>query len=489
MIIFFNGGENPGWRGKLYGWGARAISINFKHLLPRLPKKSKFLIADRFPADLAVMCQFEVPEEAPELVDIYRQWVEDNADRLTFAVEPDNIDAATIESLRADAAWIPIWRPENGPRALQRLTSTYTGIAVAQSAWDAERPVTPRLNRIVQAESTHVHGLGVSKAEILGTVAFGSISTGAWMSASRYGETQVWDGSELRRFPADNKEARARYRGHIVRAGVDIKAVEADDRDAVCELAIWSWQQFEEALSRRRELNTDTPIGKIDVPNTTPKSHGAGIVAAEAGEPMTTALERGTGRGSLQRTRETMTLPIMVVDQHDVEGSDGETTSAPIARLSGESVRHCDSCQLSSVCPSYEMGASCAFKIPLQVRTFDQLMALGSALLEMQGHRILLARFAEDLEGTVDKALSDELDRMMRMMDGFRNLADNRDVLKVQVEARAGSGVLSRIFGTRVGEQAKLLPGGGLDAEATDDFAARFVDVEEAEVVPNTSAS
>jgi hypothetical protein len=106
-------------------------------------------------------------------------------------------------------------------------------------------------------------------------------------------------------------------------------------------------------------------------------------------------------------------------------------------------------------------------------------MAALQAMIEMQASRVLFARFAEELEGQgLDPALSSEMDRLFNLIDKFKNISDTRDLVRLEVEARGNSGVLSRIFGSRAGELAKELPGGGLSENQTDRFIHEFIDLD-----------
>jgi hypothetical protein len=51
--------------------------------------------------------------------------------------------------------------------------------------------------------------------------------------------------------------------------------------------------------------------------------------------------------------------------------------------------------------------------------------------------------------------------------------------LRLEVEARASSGVLSRIFGSRAGEQARALEGGGLNPQQTNALYTEILDLSE----------
>jgi hypothetical protein len=100
-------------------------------------------------------------------------------------------------------------------------------------------------------------------------------------------------------------------------------------------------------------------------------------------------------------------------------------------------------------------------------------------MIEIQAGRVLFARFAEELEGQgLDPALSAEMDRLFSLIDKMKNVNESREMLSISMETRGTSGVLSRLFGTKAGEVARQLPGGGLDAEQTDRFLGDITDAE-----------
>lgn len=87
----------------------------------------------------------------------------------------------------------------------------------------------------------------------------------------------------------------------------------------------------------------------------------------------------------------------------------------------------------------------------------------------------MFARFREDLEGSIDRVVSDELDRLMALTGKYKDITDDADSFRIQVEARGQSGVLSRIFGRQVGDAARELPGGGFDEGETEELLKRVV--------------
>ena len=116
--------------------------------------------------------------------------------------------------------------------------------------------------------------------------------------------------------------------------------------------------------------------------------------------------------------------------------------------------------------------------MPIEIRTKDQLNAAMRAMVEMQVGRVMFARFAEELEGQgIDSTLSTEMDRVFTMVEKLKNISDNRDLVRFEVEARGSSGVLSRLFGAKAGEQARMLPNGGLSEEGTNNLYAEIIDL------------
>lgn len=130
-----------------------------------------------------------------------------------------------------------------------------------------------------------------------------------------------------------------------------------------------------------------------------------------------------------------------------------------LVQTSSASLRQCDNCFLaSSGCPGFQPGASCAYSIPVEIRSKDQLQSVMQAMVEMQTQRVLQARFAEEITGQeLTPEVGKELDRLFTSVEKMRDIMDSRDTVKVTMEARGRSGVLSRLFGDRVGTNAKML--------------------------------
>ena len=71
------------------------------------------------------------------------------------------------------------------------------------------------------------------------------------------------------------------------------------------------------------------------------------------------------------------------------------------------------------------------------------------------------------------------MDRVFTLVEKMRSISDNREMVSLRVEASGSSGVLSRLFGAKAGEQARQLPNGGLDSSQTDSLYADIIDLSE----------
>jgi hypothetical protein len=317
---------------------------------------------------------------------------------------------------------------------------------------DASLDLVALLDDAVKTQSTlrqvlaaHSQGtlVGVTGAS-RGVERLDVVVSSAWLEVQRHGETQVWARNKLNRYPNSQKaEVRQRHATDMERLGVDPDLVAADDRTESTKLAVFSWQQWEDRHARRSNLAV------------LPSKQAA----SQAHHP-------SNGTAALSNTqavpRHDTVLPAMVLTSltsryKDGEGRDVIEETAAIASTTTSS-RVCDTCYLARNCPAFNPGHACAYAIPVEIRTKDQLQAAMRAMVEMQGQRVMFARFAEELDGQgADPTVSAEMDRFFRVLKDMKDISDTRDVLRLEMEARAGAGMLSRLFGGEVGQRARAV--------------------------------
>ena len=113
---------------------------------------------------------------------------------------------------------------------------------------------------------------------------------------------------------------------------------------------------------------------------------------------------------------------VQAVEERLIEEDGSESVQTTMTmRTVEEAMRRCDACYLAPHCPAFQAHASCAFKIPVVIKTKDQLQALMRTVIEVQGKRVMFAQFAEEVEGQgIDPALSGEIDRLFKIMGRYK---------------------------------------------------------------------
>lgn len=498
MRLIFTGAEIGSNRTLLESMGVTTMGVSFARMVKRgMPKTKKWLVSERFDSGATVVAYPGVTETKnfgrQELEDFaagYQEWVVDNADRLAGFVEfdPPQLGHDWVRQQRAfweeagEQFW-PVWNSASGYPDLMQLAERFTNVAITHDSLESNNGLAGQARALTSNLGTQWHGLAIASPENLRQVPFTTASTGSWQSGMRRGETIVWDGTRLVRYPSKMKDqARRRYKSLIERAGLDYDAVIADDAKEVTRLAIWSYQRLEEHMSKKKPpTNPFTVIdgggdsGSVDsgeVDNSTELMTSLGGMLFEDVDNSGALERKPQSRIPEPRTpSERRFLPVMNVQTQTVveAGEDGREVvrEVPVLSSTGASLRQCNTCFVAANCPAFKDDSECAFGLPIEVKTKDQLKALLNAIIEMQGSRVAFARFAEELNGGYpDPNTSQEIDRFFKLVEQLKKMEDNREFVRMTFERQGGAGVLSSIFGDRA-QVLKDLDGGGLDAQQT----------------------
>ena len=307
---------------------------------------------------------------------------------------------------------------------------------------------------LVRRTRINLHGLSFAHPYDAPGGLYSTVVSSSWISPTRFGETVIWDENRLRRYPAEDKEKiRHRHRAHFTAAGFDADKIEADSSNEVARYTVWAWRQMEQSM--------DAPERARLLKRRNGSTHNGNGHVPETGHLPVLAVDHLASEGSENGhnpPKGVRPLPVFDFRPHTTvmqnpEGTGTIETVSDLAVMSGAGLRQCDSCSLAAVCPLFELGSSCKYSIPLEIRNRDQLMSILHSLLEMQGQRVAFGFFSEQLQGGYpDANLSSELDRFMRMTQSVKDIQDNRDFLKVTVEGRTQAGVLARLFGAERAE-------------------------------------
>lgn len=483
--IFFLGAEQPGWRDLLGEVGVTHLGMSYSSLQRRLPKKKAWTVADNFADGTVVLLDSggHAANKKPESKtkgeweaygEEYGLFIEGNIDRLALVTEFDcrALGRRWIDQQRElfydhlpREKFAPVWHPDQGTQMLDELAQRYPNIAVSPEGLNEARNAAATLNGVVLKYGTHLHGLAMTKPEEMRAIRFGSVSSTSWLSPMQYGDTIVWDGTRLRRYPVRYKEqARRRHKMLFERAGYDAEAILSDDPNEVARFTAWSWLQMEQSVQRRRNRPLDVVSGAdadeepfedlASVTDLQDRAEGSNAEVAHRGVADPVPHERQALQ--LQRRDEDGYEPLPVLGVR--QGEDGKV----VKFVTGRAMRFCDSCYIADKCPRFKEGADCAYHLPVSVRSKEERIALLDGMIEMQTERIYEMRFFEQAQGGYADANLDQLmKRLTDLMKAKKEIEEEGAYLRMNLEARAAGGAMSRIFGD-LGDtsQFKQLPPG-----------------------------
>ena len=466
MNIVFMGGEVPSHRNLLAAAGAKHISINYFRLVKRgLPKTKDYLLAERFPDDIKIYIDggghqindLNMTErEIEEYTAAYQDWLVLNEDRITLATEVDakamgqnwiNHQRRTFgEDFGLDKFSV-VWHQDLGHTALFGLAERYNNVGLLGESLEDDTSLSARSRALLtQFPDLQFHGIACAKPDNLRQVPLATASSLSWLSPMMRGETIVWDGTRLVRYQKKQKDqARPRYKAIIERAGLDFEKIINDDSNEVTRLAIWSYLQLENSLNKK--YSQEKLSDNSDELDSAGSAETRGLAPDNRGVEVRKDFKP-------RDPEEIRTLPVFGVTSKTIIEKDDTgrdvIRDAPVLTSTTTSFRQCNTCFVASNCPAFKPNNSCAFNLPVEINTKEQLKGLLNAIIEMQAARVGFARFAEELNGGYpDPNTGQEIDRLFKIIGEVKKLEENKEFVRMTVERQTSGGVLSQLFGER----------------------------------------
>lgn len=473
--IIFSGVEIPSNRTLLERTNVQNVQISYWGLRKRgLPKTKPYLIAEHFRSDMRVwvdsgasqadqasMSKRELEEYAAD----YEEFIALNYDRIDGWVEFDSqvMGLPWIQQQRAafendPKMWV-VWHETYSTLLLQRWADEYRNIAIPSSAIESTPSLSSVVRKIKAQHPVKFHALATAKPDNLRQIPFDTASTLSWLRPMRSGETIIWDGTKLVRYPKKMKaQARSRYKAVVERAGLDFQKFVSDDTLEATKVAVWSYLQLEANMDKDKPDLQVIQGGKKDiVSDNNDDTLYTGLMEMLGGSSNNSASEMR----KVERTEvvqrdpsEVVSMPVFGYEMKTVvENENGVDVlkQIPVVQTNGASLRQCDTCFIAASCPAFKPANTCAYSLPVEVKTPEQLKALNTALVEMQAHRVAFMRMAEEANGGyADPNLSLEMDRYFKMLEKLKALDENKEFIQITAQRSASSGVLSAIFGDRV---------------------------------------
>jgi hypothetical protein len=474
--LVFLGAEVPSNKVILGTMNAKRVGFSYWGAVKRgLPTTKKFLLSDRFVDEVEIYVFPGVPasaqltqEELEQFCADYENFISENLNRITVftEVQHQNLSDEFVSAQRL-AAWNDVDDEKFGviytTGNLEDLATRYLNVFVSGEVAEVLAPICRKLSA---QHGTRFHVMGMAKPDLLRNSPFETASTLSWLSPMMRGETIVWYGNQLHRYPKSMKDqARSRYKAAYEAAGLDFDKILADDAVEVSKLAVWSFQRLEEWLNSGL-LISDISDDKLppNLSQTTPLT--TDISVAE------------TNKLIARNPAEMTTLPVLGVEVSRVIETD-ETgrdvlKDVPVIRSNSTSLRQCNTCFVKDNCPAFKPDNACAFSLPVEVKTKEQLKGLINSLLEIQGQRVAFAKFTEDLNGGYpDPNVGQEMDRFFKMLKTIKELDESKEMMRVTVERNGAAGVLSSLFGERASKLNEL-PNNGLSEDQTNEVIRKI---------------
>lgn len=480
-MIIFNGADVPSNRLILEGMGVQDFGVNYWRLKQRgLPTTKPYLFEGRFQDGVNIHLDLGAEKSSilygkdlQDYLNLVLAFVANNAERITTCTDHPELPVQSLIDILGPSRVIIVWSPQSGYKRLRELAAAHQHIGIPGSGIESD---TTLVGHLLPLRGNVLHAIACAKPDTLTSVRFESASTLSWLSPMLRGETVVWDGNRVLRYPKKMKDqARSRYKAVTERAGLDYKKILDDDAIEVTKLAIWSYLRFGEHMDKKNRFivnnreELDTPLNE-ETPDLDVNNKGV-------------EMRKPSGLMKQREPHEMSVIPVMGFTQKTIKetNKDGLEVEREVSHVASGTVslRQCDTCVLASNCPMFRPESSCAFNLPVQFESTDQVRSMLTVLLEMQAGRIAFTKFAEELNGGYpDPNLSQEMDRYFKMVERLKVIESDSSYMKITVEGKSNSpGVLSRLFG----EMPKELPRSFTPKESD----ALLLDVIEGEVVEN----
>ena len=501
MSIVFMGGEVPSHRLLLLDSGVKNISVSFWGLRKRgLPKSKLYLLSEKYPDDVNVYLTAGTAattnlstREAEEFAADYEDFIASNYDRLSGVVEFDSpvLGSDWVTEQRKTLGWElgdkywPVWNPDSGHAALFSLAEQWANVAILGETIDADTTLSGRTRALQSQFGTKFHALACAKPDNLRQVPISTASTLSWLSPMMRGETIVWDGTKLVRYQKKQKDqARPRYKAVIERAGLDFDKIINDDSNEVTKLAIWSYIELEKSLDKKKPHLTVVDNEKLSDNSVDIDSPGDAETRGLSPDNRDLEVRKDSdverSKITVRDEAEMRNLPVFSISTKRIVDKDEDgidlIRDVSVLGSSQSSLRQCDTCFVAANCPAFKPSNTCAFNLPVEVKTKDQLKGLLNAIIEMQGARVAFARFAEELNGGYpDPNTGQEIDRLFKIVKSLKELEENKEFVRMTVERQTSGGVLSALFGDRA-NTLRELPNGGISEEETTRIISDHID-------------
>jgi hypothetical protein len=475
MNIIFSGSEVGSNRNLLLGQKVESMGLNYWTLRKRgLPTTKRWLISEHYDSAISVFIESGAAQaekaglskkELTSLAADYQEFLVDNSERASAYMEFDSLILGKdwVEAQRPfyehDPKFWVVWHEEYGLPALKAMSETYKNLVIPNDEIESVTSLSALTRGYQRQFGTAYHALACAKPDNLRQIPFASASTLSWLSPMRRGETIVWDGTQIKRYPKRMKDqARRRYKTVVEKAGLDYLGFSQDNTLEATRVAVWSYLELERSMDKKSpnfHIIEGGQKSQVSDNNDTPLLSGMGELGGYPSDNSGSEMRKVERAEVVQRDPdEVQNLPVFgykmkTVVETDDNGKD-VLMDIPVVQTQQSSLRQCDTCFVAANCPAFKPQNTCAFNLPIEVKTKDQLKALMTSMIEMQGQRVAFMRFAEEMNGGyADPNVSQEVDRLIKMVEKINDMNSDKEFIQITASRQSSGGVLSAIFGDK----------------------------------------
>ena len=268
MRIIYSGAEVGSNRTLLEGQKVESMGLNYWGLRKRgLPKTKLWLISEHFLPETKVYIESGASQadkaglSREELLDLaadYQEFLVNNAERAEGFLEFDSqvLGLEWVKEQRPffsndPKLWV-IFHKEYGLQELTEMSRNYQHVVIPNDEIEEMTNLAAVTRSYSRQFQTTYHALGCAKPDNLRQIPFATASTLSWLSPMRRGETIIWDGSKLVRYPKRMKDqARPRYKSIVEGAGLDYLAFVQDSTQESTRVAVWSYKKLEASMDKK----------------------------------------------------------------------------------------------------------------------------------------------------------------------------------------------------------------------------------------------
>ena len=467
MRIYFQGAELPTYRNLIKEMNVGGSSLSFLGLLKRTKNPMNWEISKYFPAGHKLFVdsgaqvlnnakeQMYSQDELRDIVEHYYEWIDSRNGELDLFSEFDanGLGGSFLRQKRLEYSlpglyhhkFLPIWHgdEDGGINGLRNLGDKFGRVGIAQTSLNG-RDLLPVLNRMASA-GIALHGLAMTKPDVMQAVKWTSVSSTSWTTPQRYGDTIIWSHGQLKRYPKSMKEqARKKERAVIIQAGFDYDKIAADDPKELLRLSLWSWTKLADKINKTT-TGVTAPMNSRDEGFTEYDDSEVDSAALAVPKRASTVTPRDPDQRAV--------IPLLnftydTEKKKNKETGETEYIERSLIHMRSDSMRICDTCFLAAKCPMMLPGSNCAYDIPIQVETKEQMQSLMNTLVSMQTQRVLFMKMSEDMEGGMaDPVLSAEIDRLGKLIEKKNTIEQEGFSLTITAKQQGEMGMVDRIFG------------------------------------------